>query len=46
MKTLVISNQPMDGIMKIVKSLEDCGLLEKGVRETIKKRKRTKMLIS
>ena len=34
--TLIISNEEMDDIMKIVKSLEDSGLLIKGVSETIK----------
>ena len=34
--TLIISNEGMNDIMKIVKSLEDSGLLIKGVRETIK----------
>ena len=33
--TLIISNEEMKGIMKIVKSLEDSGLLLKGVSETI-----------
>ena len=33
--TLVISNDEMDNILKIVKSLEDFGLLLKGVSETI-----------
>ena len=33
--TLVISNDQMDDILKIVKSLEDSGLLLKGVSETI-----------
>ena len=34
--TLIISNEEMKNIMKIVKSLEQSGLLIKGVRETIK----------
>ena len=34
--TLIISNEEMDDIMKIVKSLEDSGLLIKGISETIK----------
>ena len=34
--TLIISNEEMDDIMKIVNSLEDSGLLIKGVSETIK----------
>ena len=33
--TLIISNDEMEDIMKIVKSLEDSGLLLKGVSETI-----------
>ena len=34
--TLIISNEGTNDIMKIVKSLEDSGLLIKGVSETIK----------
>ena len=34
-KTLITSNDKMEHIMKIVKSLEDLGLLLKGVSETI-----------
>ena len=34
--TLIFSNEKMEDIMKIVKSLEDSGLLIKRVRETIK----------
>ena len=34
--TLIISNDEMEDIIKIVKSLEDCGLLLKGVSEKIK----------
>ena len=33
--TLMISNEQMDDIMKIIKSLEKPGLLIKGVNETI-----------
>ena len=33
--TLIISNEEMDDILKIVKSLEDSGVLLKGVSETI-----------
>ena len=33
--TLIVSNEEMEDIMKIVKSLEDSGLLLKGVSETI-----------
>ena len=35
MTTLIISNDEMEDIIKIVKSLEDSGLLLKGVSETI-----------
>ena len=34
--TLIISNEEMNEIMKIVKSLEESGLLIKGISETIK----------
>ena len=33
--TLIISNKDMDDLIKIVKSLEDCGLLLKGVTESV-----------
>ena len=33
--TLIISNDEMDDVLKIVKSLEDSGVLLKGVSETI-----------
>ena len=33
--TLIISNDEMEDILKIVRSLEDSGLLLKGVNETI-----------
>ena len=36
MTALIISNEEMNDIMKMVKSFEECGLLIKGVRETIK----------
>ena len=36
MATLIISNEEMNDIMKIVKSLEESGLLIKGVSEIIK----------
>ena len=36
MTTLIISNKELSDIMKIVKSLEELGLLIKVVRETIK----------
>ena len=35
--TLIISNDEMEDINKIVKSLENCGLLLNGVSETIQK---------
>ena len=35
MTTLIISNDEMEDIIKIVKSLEDSGLLLKGVTETV-----------
>ena len=35
--TLIISNDEMDDILKVVKSLEDSGVLSKGVSETIQK---------
>ena len=34
--TLIISNEELNDIMKIIKSLEEPGLLIKGVSETIK----------
>ena len=34
--TLIVSNDEMEDILKIVKSLEDSGILLKGVSETIK----------
>ena len=34
--TLIISNEEMNDLMKIIKSLEEFGLLIKGVSETIK----------
>ena len=33
--TLIISNDEINGVIKIVKSLEDSGLLLKGVTETV-----------
>ena len=36
-RILIISNDEMEDILKIVKSLEDSGLLLEGVSETIKK---------
>ena len=35
MTTILISNEEMNDIMKIIKSLEDTGLLMKGISETI-----------
>ena len=35
MRTLIISNDEIDDIIKIVKSLEDSGLLLNGVTETV-----------
>ena len=34
--TLIISNEEINGIMKLFKSLEESGLLIKGISETIK----------
>ena len=34
-KALIISNDEIEGIIKIVKSLEDSGLSLKGVTETV-----------
>ena len=36
METLIISNEEMDNIMKVVKSHEESSLLKKDVRETNK----------
>ena len=36
MTTLIILNREMDDVMKIVKSLEESGLLTKGVIKSIK----------
>ena len=36
MTTLTVSNEEMNGIIKIVKSLEESGLLVKGVSKKIK----------
>ena len=35
--TLIISNKDMDDLIKIVKSLEDSGLILKGITESIQK---------
>ena len=40
--TLIISNKEMEDVLKIVKSLEDSGLLLKGVSEIIQKKMRQK----
>ena len=37
MTTLIISNEEMDDVMEIIKSIEESGLLIKGVSKTIKK---------
>ena len=42
MTTLIISNEEMDDIMKIIKSLEESALLIKEVSETIKNKAKTK----
>ena len=42
--TLTISNEEMEDIIKIVKSLEESGLLIKGVIETIKNETKNKKL--
>ena len=39
-----ISNEEMENIIKIVKSLEESGLLIKGVNETIKNKTKNKKL--
>ena len=47
MITLIISNEEMGDIMKVIKSFEECGLLLKGDSQTIKNEaKRTKRWIS
>ena len=40
--TLIISNKEMNNIMKIAKSVEDFGLLIKGVSETIQNQAKEK----
>ena len=42
MTTLIISNEEMDDIMKIVKSLEESGLLIKDASETIQNEAKNK----
>ena len=48
--TLIVSNEEMNDIMKIVKSFEESALLVKGITETIKneatKKQKTKRRIS
>ena len=39
--TLIISNKEMNDIMKLINSLEESGLLIKGISETIKKEAKT-----
>ena len=36
MTTLIFSNQDLNGILKIIKPLEESGLLIKGVSQTVK----------
>ena len=43
--TLIISNEKMNDIMKIVKSLDESGLVIKGVSETIHNKGKTKRRI-
>ena len=38
--TLVISNEEMNDIMKIIQALEDCNIWQKGVTKTIKNEKK------
>ena len=40
MMTLIILNEEMNGVINIVKSLEDAGLLIQGVSETVEKKVR------
>ena len=44
--TLIISNEEMNAIIKMIKSIEESGLLIKDVSETVKKSKKTKRKIS
>ena len=41
--TLIVLNEEINDIIKIVKSIEESGLLMKGASKTIKMNKRTKM---
>ena len=40
-ETLIISNEEMEYVMKIVKSLDDSGLLIKGITQTIKMKQKS-----
>ena len=42
MTALIISNEEVEEVMKIVKSLDESGLLIKGVSETIKMKQKNK----
>ena len=44
MTTFIISNEEMNDIMKIVKSLEESGLLIKGVSEAIENEQKVELL--
>ena len=46
MTSLIISNEEINDIMKVVKSIEESGLLIKGVSETIKNEAKEKSQIS
>ena len=41
-ETLIISNEEMEYVMKIVKSLDDSGLSIKGITQTIKIKQKSK----
>ena len=43
--TLIIPNDETENIIKIVKSLEDSGLLLKGVSKTVQKNKKEDFLV-
>ena len=42
--TLFITNEDINDVMKIIKSLEDSGVLTDGVTETVKKEIKKKMI--
>ena len=42
MTPLIVSNEEMNDIMKIVKSLEECGLLIKKVCQNLKRKQKNK----